>query len=50
MNGRVVPRRSLRCLRPDELAASNASDIIKRAQFDETIIDKLVNSFSLLPK
>ena len=43
MNGQVVPRRSLRCLRPDELAASNASDIIKRAQFDEAVIAKIGN-------
>ena len=42
-NGRVVPRRSLRHLRPYKLAASNASEIRKRAQFDEAIAAKIGN-------
>jgi hypothetical protein len=49
MNGEVVPRRSLRRLRPDELAASNASEARKRAQFDEAISAKLGDSFTMHP-
>ena len=50
MNGQVVPRRSLCRLRPDELAASNASEARKRSQFDDAITAKLGDSFLLPPK
>ena len=50
MNGRIVLWRLLRCLFPYELAAPNASEIRKRAQFDEAITAKLGNPFSLPPK
>ena len=50
MNGRVVSRHSLCRLCPDELAASNASEIRKRAHFDEAITSNLDNLFCCPPK
>ena len=50
INGRVVPHCSLHRFLPDELAASNASEIRKRDQFDEAITAKIGNSFSFPPK
>ena len=49
-NGQVVPCRSLCCLCLDEWAASNTSEIRKRAEFDSLITAKLNNSFSSPPK
>ena len=44
-NGNIVPRRTLRRLKPDELTSS--SEALKRQQFDELIQKKLGDSMSL---
>ena len=46
-NGKVVPRRSCRSLNAGELAASNEVEVLKRAEFDAAIKQKLGDSFSL---
>ena len=47
MNGRIVPRRTLRRLRADELAPSNEAEAAKRAQFDAAIRREIGDSFTL---
>ena len=48
INGQVVPRKSLRKLRPNELA--NESEIAKRAAFDASIKIKHGDSFTVPDK
>ena len=50
MNGEIVPRRSLRRLRAEEISVTNEAEASKRAQFDEAITKKLGNSFSAAPE
>jgi len=45
MNGKVVPRRTLRKLTPHELSESNVSEVKKRADFDEAIRLTIGDSF-----
>ena len=49
-NGKVVPRRTVKRLTPEQLAPSNAVEISKRTAFDSNISPKLGDSFSLLAK
>ena len=50
MNGQVVPRRTLRRLRPDEVSPSNESECQKRAAFNEAIKENLGDSLTLPEK
>ena len=47
LKGTIVPRRSVRRLRVDELALSNETEASKRSQFDAAIRQKLGDSFTL---
>ena len=47
LNDKVVPRRTCRRLKPDELAVSNEAEAIKRAEFDASIKSKLGDSFTI---
>lgn len=47
IKGTIVPRRSVRRLRVDELALSNETEALKRSQFDAAIRQKLGDSFTL---
>ena len=49
IKGSVIPWRTLRLLRPDELSASNIREGQKRYIFDQAIHDKLGNSYSSAP-
>ena len=49
INGKVVVRRTLRRLRPDELAASNEVESRRRFLFDHAIQQKLGTSYSTQP-
>jgi len=46
-NGRVIPRRTLRCLLPAELAPSNEVEADKRASFTTSIREVLGNSVKI---
>ena len=46
-NGKVVPRRTVKCLTAEQLAPSNAVETTKRTDFDKNISRKLGDSFSL---
>ena len=49
VNGNVLPRRSLRRLRADELRETNLSEARKRHTFDTAIYQRLGNSYTLAP-
>ena len=49
MNGEIVPRRSLRRLRAEEISVTNEAESRKEAQFDEAITKRLGDSFSASP-
>ena len=49
INGEVVVRRTLRRLRPDELAVSNEVESRRRSLFDTAIQQKLGTSYSMQP-
>ena len=46
-NGKIVPRRTIRRLRPEELTFSNVSELNKRTSFDSEIRDRIGDSVSL---
>ena len=46
-NGKVVPRRTVKCLTAEQLAPPNAVEIAKRIAFDTNIRRKLGDSFSI---
>ena len=46
-NGKVVPRRTVKCLTDEQLAPPNAVEIAKRTAFNTNISRKLSDSFSL---
>ena len=46
-NGKVVPRRKVKCLTAEQLAPSNAVEIANRADFDKNTSRKLADSFYL---
>ena len=49
-NGRIVPRRTVRPLKPEELAASNEVEFLKRRQFTQIIKQIYGDSISFPPK
>ena len=49
-NGLVVPRRTVRRLKPSELALSNEGEARKRGKFDDAIEAKLGDSYNLPPR
>ena len=48
-NGEIVPRRSLRRLRAEEISVTNESEARKRAQFDDSITKRWGDSFTAAP-
>jgi len=49
MNGHIVPRRSIRRLKPEELSVTNEAEARKRAQFDAAITARWGDSFTMHP-